>query len=105
MESKVPETPIYGIVIIPMELSKATANIVFSVEVFCDVIGNQMTGPYIFFFPSRLTSDIYANFGNMNCQHSYRMFQRILNAAKGINNAAVLRKVTRSLVTPVRKCI
>jgi len=31
----------------------------FSVNVWCDVIGDQMTGPYI--FPQRLTGDIYAN--------------------------------------------
>jgi len=33
------------------------------------------------------------------------LFQRILSAARSINNAAVLRKVTSSLVTRVRKCI
>jgi len=33
------------------------------------------------------------------------LLQRILSAARSINNAAVLRKVTSSLVTRVRKCI
>jgi len=33
------------------------------------------------------------------------LFQRIVSAARSINNAAVLRKVTSSLVTLVRKCI
>jgi hypothetical protein len=33
------------------------------------------------------------------------LFRRILNAARRINNAAVPRTVTRSLVTPVGKCI
>jgi len=31
----------------------------FSVNVWCAVIGDQLTGPYI--FPQRLTGDIYAN--------------------------------------------
>jgi len=33
------------------------------------------------------------------------LHQRILSAAKSINNAAVLHKVASSLVTRVRKCI
>jgi len=33
------------------------------------------------------------------------LLQRILSAARSINNAALLRKVTSSLVTRVRKCI
>jgi len=33
------------------------------------------------------------------------LLQRILSAARSINNAALLPKVTSSLVTPVRKCI
>jgi hypothetical protein len=33
------------------------------------------------------------------------LLQRIIKAARNINNAAVLRKVTSSLVTRVRKCI
>jgi len=33
------------------------------------------------------------------------LLQRILSAARSINNAAVFRKVTSSLVTRVRKCI
>jgi hypothetical protein len=33
------------------------------------------------------------------------LLQRILSAARNINNAAVLHKVTRSLVTSVTKCI
>jgi hypothetical protein len=33
------------------------------------------------------------------------LLQRILRSARIINNAAVLRKVTSSLVTPGRKCI
>jgi hypothetical protein len=33
------------------------------------------------------------------------LLQRILSAARSINNAAVLRKVTSFLVTRVRKCI
>jgi hypothetical protein len=33
------------------------------------------------------------------------LIQQILSAARSINNAAVLRKVTSSLVTQVTKCI
>jgi len=33
------------------------------------------------------------------------LLQRILSAARSINNAAVLRKVTSSVVTPVRNYI
>ena len=33
------------------------------------------------------------------------LFQRILSTARSINNAAVLHKVTRSLLTRVRKFI
>jgi len=33
------------------------------------------------------------------------LLQRILSAARSINNAAVLRRVTSSLVTRVKKCI
>jgi len=33
------------------------------------------------------------------------LLQRILSAVRNINNAAVLRKVTSSLVTRVKKCI
>jgi len=33
------------------------------------------------------------------------LLQRILSVARSINNAEVLRKVTSSLVTRVRKCI
>jgi hypothetical protein len=33
------------------------------------------------------------------------LLQRILSAARSINNAAVLRRVTSSLATLVRKCI
>jgi len=40
----------------------------FSVNVWCGVIGDQLTGPYI--FPQRLTGDIYATFCKMNCQRS-----------------------------------
>jgi len=38
-------------------------------------------------------------------EHEKELLQQILNTAKSINNAAMLRKVTSSLVTPVRKCI
>jgi len=34
-----------------------------------------------------------------------KLLQRILSAARSINNAAVLRKVISSVVTLVRKCI
>ena len=34
-----------------------------------------------------------------------KLLQRIIRAPRSINNAAVLCKVTSSLVTPVRKCI
>ena len=176
MESTIQETPIYGIVIILMELSKA-----ISINVLCGVIGEQLISPYIFL--QRLTDDIYANFlqvylpallenvrlqtrRQMLYQHDgapphpsqfirqylnhkfptrwigrggtqnwpprspdlnpldYHMWgymkamvyehkvntreellQRILSAARSINNAAVLRKVTSSLVTRVRKCM
>jgi len=33
------------------------------------------------------------------------LLQQILSTARSINNAAVLRKVTSSVVTRVRKCI
>jgi hypothetical protein len=33
------------------------------------------------------------------------LLQRILSPARGINNAAVFRKITSSPVTRVRKCI
>jgi hypothetical protein len=32
------------------------------------------------------------------------LLQQILSTARSINNAAVLRKVTSFVVTPVRKC-
>ena len=45
----------------------------------------------------------------MVCAHKVNkreeLLQRIPRAARSINIAAVLRKVTRSLVTQVRKCI
>jgi len=44
----------------------------FSMNLICGVIGEQLTGLYI--FPQHLTGDIYANFLKMNCQHSQRMF-------------------------------
>ena len=40
MESIVQETPIYGIVIIHMELSKANYQHLFAVNVWCDVTGD-----------------------------------------------------------------
>jgi len=40
---------------------------------------------------------VYAHKVNM----TEELLQRILNAARSINNAAVLRKVTRSLVTRI----
>jgi len=46
---------------------------------------------------------------DMVCAHKVitreELLQRILSAARSTYNAAVLRKVTSSLVTPVRKCI
>jgi hypothetical protein len=153
----------------------------FSVNVWCGVIGDQLTGQYI--FPQRLTGDIYSNAlqdelpallenvsvqtrrqfycqhdgtpphfsqvvrqylnheflngwigrgGAQNCPprspdlnplayhvwgymkamvYAHKMntreelLQRILGSARSVNNAAVLRKVTSSLVTRVRKCI
>jgi hypothetical protein len=45
----------------------------------------------------------------MVCAHKVNtreeLHQRILSTARSINNAALLRKVTSSLVTRVRKCI
>jgi hypothetical protein len=45
----------------------------------------------------------------MVCAHELNtreeLLQRILSAARSIYNTAVIRKVTRSLVTRVRKCI
>jgi len=45
----------------------------------------------------------------MTCAHKLNtreeLLQRILSATRSINNSEVLRKVTRSLVTRVRKCI
>jgi len=32
------------------------------------------------------------------------LLQRILSSARSLNNAAVIHKVTGSVVTPVRKC-
>jgi len=43
-----------------MELSKATTNIAFPLNVSCGVIGEHLIGPYI--FPQHVTGDIYANF-------------------------------------------
>jgi hypothetical protein len=37
--------------------------------------------------------------------HTRELLQRILSAARSINNGAVLRKVTSPLVTQVRNCI
>jgi hypothetical protein len=34
-----------------------------------------------------------------------KLLQRILSAARSISNAAILHRVTNSLVTQVRKCI
>ena len=44
---------------------------------------------------------VYANKVNT----TEELLQRILSAAKSINNATVLRKFTSSVVTRVRKCI
>jgi len=44
---------------------------------------------------------VYAHKVNMREE----LLQRILSAARSINNTAVLNKVTSSLVTRVRKCI
>jgi hypothetical protein len=44
---------------------------------------------------------VYAHKVNMREE----LLQGILTAARSINNAAVLRKVTSSVVTRVRKCI
>jgi hypothetical protein len=42
-----------------MELSKATTNIAFSVNVWCGGIGDQRICPYI--FPQCLSGEIYAS--------------------------------------------
>ena len=57
MGSTKQETPIYGMLIIHMDLSKATVNIPFCTHVWC---GDQYIGPY-FFFSQRQPGDIYAN--------------------------------------------
>ena len=44
---------------------------------------------------------LYAHKVNMREE----LLQQILSAARNINNAAVLRKVTSSLVTRDRKCV
>jgi len=44
---------------------------------------------------------VYAHKVNMREE----LLQLILSAARSINNAAVLNKITSSLVTRVRKCI
>jgi len=153
----------------------------FSINVWCGIIGDQLTG--LFILPQHLTGDIYPNFlqdelpalfKNVALQTRWQMYyqhdrapthfsqfvgqcpnhkfpnqwtgrggaqnwppwspdlnaldyhlwgymkamvyvhkvitreellQRILSAARSINNAAVLHEVTSSLVTPVRKCI
>ena len=51
-------TPIYGIVIILMELRKQVSTSL-SVNVWCGVIGDQLIGPYI--ISQRLSGNIYAN--------------------------------------------
>ena len=58
MELTIQETPIYGMVIIHKQLSKATTNI-SAVNVWCGVNGDQIIGPHI--FPQLLTGDTYAN--------------------------------------------
>ena len=60
MESTIQKNHHYRIVIIPMELSKATTNIAFPLNMWCCVIGGHLIGPYI--FPQHVTGDIYANF-------------------------------------------
>ena len=50
---------------------------------------------------SYMKAMVYAH--QMNTREE--LLQRILGAARSINNAVVLRKVTSSLVTRVRKCI
>jgi hypothetical protein len=43
-----------------MEQLKVICNIVFSVIVWCVIVGDKLTGPYI--FSQHLTNDIYAGF-------------------------------------------
>jgi len=57
MESTIQQTPIYGIVLIHMELN--AGNYQHCVSERCGVIGDQLIGPYI--FPQRLTGNIYAS--------------------------------------------
>ena len=42
----------------------------FAVNVWCGVVDDQLIGPYI--LPQRLTGDVYANYLQTNCQHSYK---------------------------------
>ena len=55
--------------------------------------------------------DYYHEWGYMKSMvnahkvNTRELLLRILNAARTINNAAVLRKVTTSLITRVRNCI
>ena len=65
MELTRQETPIYGIVLIHMELSQA-ANNCFSE--MCGVIGDQLIGPYI--YPQCLRVIFTPTFCKTNCQHS-----------------------------------
>ena len=44
----------------------------FALNLWCGVINDHLISPYV--LPQRLTGDIYANFLQMNYQHSSRMF-------------------------------
>ena len=54
--------------------------------------------------PTRLPRvGLHENYGiRTQGEHDRKLFQRILSTARSINNAAVLHKVTSSLVTRVR---
>ena len=56
--------------------------------------------------PIRLTCvTLHERYGVANKVKTRELLQRILSAARSIDNSALLRKVTNSLVTRVRKCI
>ena len=56
----------------PHETVKSNYQHLFAINVWCGVIGDQLIGLYI--LPQCRTGDIYANYLQTNCQHSYRTF-------------------------------
>ena len=63
--------------------------------------GHRIRNPLDYHVRGYMKAMVYAH----KVKPREELLQRILSAARSINNAAVLRKVTSSLVTRVRKCI